>query len=408
MSRKKTKDGKDCKKTGPKIMPTEQFVQNCITRLGPKYDYSQTVYTGTGNKITIICKEHGAFTQNPETHLYQGQGCRKCGIERNAERKRYTPEEFKDKAGETHGYFYRYDKVEYVNSMTKVIITCPVHGDFSQLPNAHLGGNGCRKCATEASSNRLRMTTEEFIRRGIETHNGKYDYSQVVYGKRTEDHVKIVCPDHGPFMQSPHGHLSGKGCSQCAKTALNSDKRDDADAFIRKAIDIYGPIYDYSQVEYRTSKKKVKIGCPEHGWFWIKPNGHISSLQGCPKCTSSKGEMVVRKILGDKGVVFNEQYKLPEYTYNYRYDFFIPENRVIIEFHGEQHYRPTGHFGGQENFTKTVARDVLKKDLALSVGYKMLYLNYKQLKLKQEEFGDFIMKALETFKARPMMKVIGE
>lgn len=46
-----------------------------------------------------------------------------------------------------HGDKYSYDKVMFKNDHDKVVITCPIHGDFSQRPKHHVKGTGCRKCA---------------------------------------------------------------------------------------------------------------------------------------------------------------------------------------------------------------------------------------------------------------------
>ena len=55
-------------------------------------------------------------------------------------------------AAAAHSSFYSYDNVEYKNSNTKVLITCPVHGDFSQTPHDHLSGSGCPKCKVGADT----------------------------------------------------------------------------------------------------------------------------------------------------------------------------------------------------------------------------------------------------------------
>jgi hypothetical protein len=39
-------------------------------------------------------------------------------------------------------------------------------------------------------------------------HNNKYDYSKVEY-INTNSKVKIICPIHGEFEQTPHNHLTG-------------------------------------------------------------------------------------------------------------------------------------------------------------------------------------------------------
>jgi len=63
--------------------------------------------------------------------------------------KRLTTDEFIEKAMIIHGGKYNYDKTVYVNNHTKVIITCPNHGDFEQTPNAHNIGEGCSKCKVD-------------------------------------------------------------------------------------------------------------------------------------------------------------------------------------------------------------------------------------------------------------------
>ena len=63
---------------------------------------------------------------------------------------RYTRELFIQKANEIHDGKYDYSKVDFKNLSTKVVITCPKHGEFSQLPSNHLKGQGCRKCGRES------------------------------------------------------------------------------------------------------------------------------------------------------------------------------------------------------------------------------------------------------------------
>lgn len=144
--------------------------------------------------------------------------------------KRLTTEEFIEKAKQVHNNKYDYSKTEYVSSRIKVIITCPEHGDFEQLPSSHLQGVGCPKCSRiwtdehkhnlQKSSRKSRgMTTEEWVERARSIHGDKYDYSQTVYvNQRTN--VKIICPIHGVFEQKADSHIRGCGCRLCG---LQSD-----------------------------------------------------------------------------------------------------------------------------------------------------------------------------------------
>ena len=60
--------------------------------------------------------------------------------------KKLSTKEFIDKASIKHNGRYGYDFVNYVNSQTPVIITCPIHGNFEQKPAKHLLGQGCPEC----------------------------------------------------------------------------------------------------------------------------------------------------------------------------------------------------------------------------------------------------------------------
>ena len=60
--------------------------------------------------------------------------------------KKRTTEEFIELARQVHGDKYDYSKTVYLNKRSKVIITCPIHGDFEQNAHSHLNGRGCPKC----------------------------------------------------------------------------------------------------------------------------------------------------------------------------------------------------------------------------------------------------------------------
>jgi len=124
-----------------KARSNEDFIKIAKSIHGDKYDYSKIDYKNTKEPIIIICPEHGEFLQSPEKHQYQKSGCPVC-----AGNLQHTNETFKEKAQQIHGDKYNYDKVDYKNVKTNVIITCRKHGDFSQRPNNHLSGDGCPRC----------------------------------------------------------------------------------------------------------------------------------------------------------------------------------------------------------------------------------------------------------------------
>ena len=85
-----------------------------------------------------------------------------------------TTEEFIKRAREKHKDKYVYTKTDLNNRDEKgrVIITCPIHGDFLQTPAAHLSGRKCNKCV------RPSYDTPSFIECASKKHNNKYTYTK--------------------------------------------------------------------------------------------------------------------------------------------------------------------------------------------------------------------------------------
>ena len=120
----------------------ENFLLKAKEIHGNKYDYSKVEYINSKTKVCIICPEHGEFYQEPNSHL-QGHGCPFC----KSELKRNTTKGFIEKANEIHNNFYDYSLTKYgSNRQEKVIIKCPLHGEFTISPKSHLRGSGCPKC----------------------------------------------------------------------------------------------------------------------------------------------------------------------------------------------------------------------------------------------------------------------
>ena len=209
--------------TAAKTLTAETFIKKAREVHGDRYDYSKSVYVNNKRKVTIICPEHGDFEQTPANHI-QGQCCPSCGVVSRASAQALTTPEFIERARQVHGDRYDYDRTVYVNRNLKVIITCPEHGDFEQIPANHMQGKGCSSCGVVSSASAQTLTTEEFILKARAVHGGRYDYSKSVYVNAFTK-VIITCTEHGDFEQLPSGHASGKGCASCANHGYQPNKR---------------------------------------------------------------------------------------------------------------------------------------------------------------------------------------
>ena len=104
----------------------------------------------------------------------------------------------------------------YINNKTKVKIWCNNHGGyFYQAPSMHLSNRHCPICAAEARGLKSRKPKGLFIKKAIEVHGNKYDYSNINYIKDSFK-INIFCPIHKTyFSQAPQRHLRGNGCPKC-------------------------------------------------------------------------------------------------------------------------------------------------------------------------------------------------
>ena len=305
-------------------------------------------------------------------------------------------ERFIEKANKRHNNKYDYSQVEYVDSVTKVCIICPEHGEFWQTPQGHVRGNSCPKCANKKRGDTFRSNGDEFVERASKIHNGryiydktkyvnaetkipilclehgtfwmtpmnhllgqgcpkcsgrglttseivtmfrekhddKYDYSKVVYN-RMHEKVCIICPKHGEFWQTPSKHLLGQGCPKCAIETRAEEKNIGNEEFIRRAREIYGDKYIYADTKYTKMDEKVKVICPKHGEFWQKPYDHLHG-HGCPKCglIESKCENEIYEYVC--GLVGKENVEHSNRTIldGYEIDIYIPSLKIGIEYNG--------------------------------------------------------------------------
>lgn len=289
-----------------------------------------------------------------------------------------TTEEFIQKAREIHGNKYGYSKVKYINNKEKVCIICPTHGEFWQIADSHLGGQGCPKCGGRF------MDRDYFIEQANKIHGYKYNYSKVEYGKTNADKVIIICPEHGEFMQTPKNHLRGVGCPSCA-----GNKPLTTEEFIKKARAVHGDRYDYSKVEYKGIREKVCIICPEHGEFWQAPYSHLGG-RGCPQCKESHLEREMKGILTSMDIKFEYQHRDKEKFGKQSLDFYLCNYDIAIECQGEQHFCPNffkskGIEFAEEHFKYVQELDKRKKEICRENGITLFYFVEKKFKKSMDK-----------------------
>src|SRR3989338_464426 len=300
--------------------------------------------------------------------------------------------EFIKKASVKHNNKYSYENVEYINNSTHVKINCQQHGIFSQTPQGHLRGRGCRQCAIVK-----RITPiDEFKQKATKIHGEKYIYDNVVY-INSDTNIKIICKIHGEFEQLPRNHLSGKGCQDCGgRVGIKFPQ----EKFIKKCIKIHGDIYNYDYVIYVNAYSKVNIICIKHGIFEQRPHKHLQG-QGCPKCKNSKGELLIFNYFTNNNITFVTQRKFPDCFDKQllRFDAYLEEYNLCIEFDGDQHYANYERFGGEEGYKGIVKRDNIKNKYCKNKEINLLRMSNRDMELNKIE--SILETAIKWIKENP-------
>lgn len=318
----------------------EQFIEKALSRAKRDIDLSRFLYQGSAVKGTAVCPTHGEFQITPNA-LMNRVGCAKCGLIDRAAKRTMGFEEFLIKANNKHGSKYTYFVETYRNSQSKVTISCPIHGEFTQQANAHLRGQGCPKCGDIRIGDLCRLSYNEFITRAKAIHGNKYDLSKIEYRKQSSK-ITVICKEHGPFYPQAGNFISrASGCPECGKISVGLKTRKPSDYYMRKAIDVHGKKYTYLGIEYSDTKAYLKISCPEHGEFIQLAQDHIRGV-GCQKCAYN---------------VYDQESFIKEAVLSHgnRYDYSqsiytgaLSKIKIICPEHGEFEQAPTYHVNAKQ------------------------------------------------------------
>jgi len=302
-----------------------------------------TEYNGNLKPLQIImqCGHEMKITFNKFSCVIKDYDCSVCNkILINKKKIVIAGHNFINNAKIKHDNKYDYSNVIYKDCETKVIITCPKHGDFEQTPTQHLRGCGCSPCAYELNGLKYAKTFDYFVQQAIEMHDNKYNYDESSFKNMTTKTI-ITCIKHGKFEQMPSSHVQGYGCAKCTFEQVSINNSYTTEIFINKAKEIHGDKYDYSKVNYVKSNQKVIIICKIHGEFNQYANAHLQE-HGCPYC----GNVV--KLTTEQFI--EESKKIHDDTYEYDdvvYDGIF--NNVIIKckIHGKFEQIAKSHLEGR-------------------------------------------------------------
>ena len=351
---------------------TEQFKEEVFDLVGEEYSVLGE-YVNNHTKIIMKHNKCGFEYEVKPNNFLTGRRCIKCsGLMKK------TTEQFKQEVYNLVGDEYTV-LGEYKNAATKIKMKHNIcNHEWEVVPYSFLSGNRCPKCA-----GKLKKTTDSFKKEVFDIVGNEY----TVLGDYIDTKTKIKMKHNkcgNEWEVTPNHFLySNSRCSKCFGGVKKSQEQ-----FKEEIYNLVGDEYEFLE-EYINSQTKIKIRHNVCGHeYEVAPN-HFLHGNRCPKCKSSisKGERAIMKYLEKNKIPFSYEHKFEdlEDKIKLRFDFYLPERNICIEFDGRQHYEVV-NFGGisqekaEENFTVTQKHDKMKDEYCKEKGIKLLRIPYTEFK----------------------------
>ena len=262
--------------------------------------------------------------------------------------KKLTQDEFIKRCDIKHNYFYDYSLVIYKELYEKIIIICPVHGEFEQTASNHLYGSGCYDCGVEKNRIKKILTAKnkfiDFFENDLTT---DYEYDWDSYVNATTP-MRIKCSIHGWWdTTTPHSHKSGTICPTCALLNQGKKRRLSIDEVKRRIYKIDNKLCEYDWSTYTEISVPMRIVCSIHGEFWQNPDNHWRG-HGCYECGLLKiSEFKSKDINIIKLRFFETHGELYIYDWS-TYKNATTNMTIICSIHGKFDQTPHNHASGQK------------------------------------------------------------
>ena len=322
------------------------------------------------NNLWFECKICGFKWKSCFGNVKRNIFCPECNKKRNIERMKDHPEDViefsKDKT------YFCLNPEDLINSRNKLRWKCLIDGYEweASLASMRRKKYGCAKCTRNA-----KLTPEEIIEyckdKPFECLN-PYDYIN-----STTSNLWWKCNKDGRKWKTSLGGIRhGSGCPECANVYTHGLLSFDPlhiDNFCKDK-----DFYCINSQEYININTPLKWQCKNFDHIWEAPFAYIKSGSGCPICKSSKGELRIRKYLKDNNIhyIAQKSFKECKNKNKLKFDFYLSDYNLCIEYDGEGHYYPVRIFGGIKKFVKRLKRDLIKELYCIQKDIDLLRIPY--------------------------------
>lgn len=268
---------------------------------------------------------------------------------------------------------------EYINCKYKLAFICERHKDkgiqYKTLDGLVNDNQYCKHCSFEKIGDRCRISDDVIQKRCDELDLIYVDR----YVKREHTWVKFKCKKHlNKGVQDIdwfHLKTCAVGCPYCTGRYKTTEDFINEMSKINPNIKIVG--------EYHGSENPVDCECLICGNKWSPIGRSLKCGQGCPSCTMSKGEIKIKQILNNQKIKYVAQKTFDDCIYKekLKFDFYLPDFNICIEFDGQQHFEPVdfaskGIEWAKNLFELNQIKDKIKNDYCYDNNIKLIRIPY--------------------------------
>lgn len=372
-----------------RIRSHQQACNDFRTRLeakfGDHYTFKDDDYRGSCYAMTFHCKHHGDFTVEPReliTDRTDGRHShRECPVCEGREvPKRMTADEFFQRMHQLYDATeLDFLTSEFRNTNAKVTAYCRKHGAITHPAKYWLEGKGCEYCNGQ-------FYPPDFLQMARKAQGQEYTYRGVNKIVSTASRVMVHCgnPNHKWHRMLVSLVLQGCKCRECSGRHQSVEERK-ANLLERVKEKFGDGRFLIAIDEYTTTHNPVTVTCLDHNYTYkIAPDILLNGAGGCPYCTASEGEAVIKGWLENHNIphLWHAQIPNEDPTLPLQYvepDFWLEHLNLYIEYHGQQHYEDVKYFyKGKKirSFAVQQHRDRYLRDYCQRHGHRLLEIPY--------------------------------
>ena len=372
-----------------KSISEANFKKIMAEKYGDHYSFEHMDFKDKRRSVTLTCKYHGDFNVEPReilTDRTDGRHShRECPVCEGREVvKRMTSDEFFQRMHQLYDATeLDFMNSEFKNKGAKVTAYCRKHGAITHPATYWLDGKGCEYCNGK-------FYPQDFLQMARKAQGQEYTYRGVDKITSASSRVMVHCgnPDHKWHRMLVSLVLQGCKCRECAGRHQSLEERK-ANLLERVKEKFGDGHFQIAIDEYTTTHNPITVTCLDHNYnYKIAPDILLNGAGGCPFCSASEGEAVIKGWLDNHGIPHTWHAQIPneDPTLPLQYvepDFWLEHLNLYIEYHGEQHYENIGHFyDGKRirNFAVQQHRDRYLRDYCQRHGHRLLEIPYWDFK----------------------------